>query len=349
MSYWRIFLLTIALWIGIGVPAPALAGGPEISAVRGDMVAPAGREAEVPAGWKSVYGQHVVVHGPERHAGLMRSLRDHADESLPVLAERLMMPMGQPVDVFVSTTDAQFRQVQPGVPPAWADATAYPALGAIYLRAPGARRDTEPLTQVLDHELVHVVVGRAFAPARPPTWLQEGLAQFHAEQHDLQDLRTLAGAAMFGPIPLDELERSFPENPHAAGLAYAESVDFLVWLESTYGRTAVPTLVASMQQGDSLADAVRRATGEPLYIVDEAWRDRFSFTSPIAWTALASSDWIWLLAALLGMVAMFVVRRRQRLRRNAIKAQEVEEEALMQAIWEGRFPPADRTSVVSLR
>lgn len=337
MSFWRTILIFVGLALGAVSPTIATAG-PEISAVHGDMVAPPGRSADVPAGWHTVYGRHATVHGPQRHEGLMRSLVDHADGSLPVLAERLMMPLGAPVDIFLSSTDAQFRQVQPGVPPVWADATAYPALGAVYLRAPAARRDSEPLTQVLDHELVHIVVGRAFAPERPPTWLQEGLAQFHAEQHDMEDLRTLAGAAMFGPIPLDELERSFPENPHAAGLAYAESVDFLVWLESTHGRRAVPTLVAAMQEGRSLPEAVLMATGQPLYKVDAAWRDRFSFSSPIAWSALASSDWIWLFSALLGMVAMFVVRRRQRRQRDAIKAQEVEEDALMQAIWEGRFP-----------
>ncbi|MFK7926655.1 MAG: hypothetical protein AB8H79_00590 [Myxococcota bacterium] len=348
MIHWRNILLLLGLWLGM--TSPAFAGsGPEMTAVQGDLVAAPGRGADVPPGWETVYGYHVAVHGPAKHEGLMRSLVDHADTSVPVLAERLMMPIGPPIDIFLSSTDAQFRQVQPGVPPAWADATAYPALGAVYLRAPAARRGTESLEQVLDHELVHIVVGRAFAPERPPTWLQEGLAQFHAEQHDFEDLRTLAGAAMFGPIPLDELERAFPENPHAAGLAYAESVDFLVWMEAQYGRKSVPTLVAAMRDGHSLADAVRMATGEPLYRIDAEWQDRFSFTSPIAWTALASSDWIWLLSALLGLVAMFVVRRRQRLRRNEIKAQEVEEEALMQAIWEGRFPQRDRPSAVSLR
>ena len=296
-----------------------------------------GVKVQIPVAWETVRGERVRVHAQARHRGLMRAIADHADASLPVLSERLRMSAGGPIDIFIATTDAQFREVQPGVPPTWADATAYPDLGAVYLRAPGARSDQEPLTQVLDHELVHILVGRRFAPNRPPTWLQEGLAQMHAEQYDLADLRTLAQASFSGPIPLDDLERAFPKNPHEASLAYAESADFLVWLERTHGAEAVHRLVGSMADGAPLYQAVREATGEPLYRVDQAWRDRFSLTSPIAWSRLANWDLMWLLSAVLGIVAMFVVRRRERRRRDAIASREAEDDALVQAMWESRY------------
>ena len=96
-------------------------------------------------------------------------------------------------------------------------------------------------------------------------------------------------------------------------------------------------LVAAWGLDAPLHEAVRSATGEPLYRVDEMWRDRFSLSSPIAWARLAGWDLMWLISALIGIVAMFVVRRRQRLRRDEIRAREVEDDALMQAIWEGRF------------
>jgi hypothetical protein len=329
-------MLVFGMMVFAGSAAPTVAlAAPEAHAVVGDPTPAPGRTALVPEGWATVSGRYVDVHGPPRHERLMRSLADHADRALPDLADRMGLPMGGRVDVFVSTTDAQFRQVQPGNAPTWAGATAYPGLGAVYLRAPGAHSDGDPLTMVLDHELVHIVVGRAFAPGRPPTWLQEGLAQLHAEEHDLSAVRKLAGAAFSGPIPLDELEGAFPENPHAATLAYAESVDFLVWLERTHGEHAVPVLVASLRAGMPLTDAVRAATGEPLYIVDREWRSRLS---GLGLTALASSDGIWLLTALIGLLAMFVVRRRQRRQRDEIRAREADEEALLQAIWEGRFP-----------
>lgn len=330
-------LLAIGLALGVGAPSAALAAdGPAIVSTTHDPTSDAS-EVEVPWGWETVQRRHVRVHSPARHRGLSEALADHAEASIPRLSERLRMGAGGVIDVFVSTTDAQFREVQPGSPPSYAAATAYPALGAIYLKAPGAQGQSESLTETFDHELVHILVGRAFAPGHPPSWLQEGLAQFHGEATSNEDLSALASASISGPIPLDDLERAFPENPHQAGLAYAESLDFLMFLDRTWGPEAVHTLTREMVAGAPLHEAVRSATGEPLYRVDEMWRDRFSLSSPIAWARLAGWDLMWLISALIGIVAMFVVRRRQRLRRDEIRAREVEDDALMRAIWEGRF------------
>lgn len=348
MRFVRTTLLALGLALGVGLgapvasdliaPVPAVAqDGPTAYAAEEDPLGHDRAEVQIPVAFDTTVGTTVRVHAPARHAGLARGLVDHADHRLPVLSERLRMAPGGTIDVFVATTDEQFRDIQPGTPPSWADATAYPDLGVVYLRAPGARHDDEPLTQVLDHELVHILVGRRFAPEHPPTWLQEGLAQMHAETFDQQDLASLAQASYSGPIPLSDLEGAFPKNPHRASLAYAESVDFLIWLERTYGDEAVHTLVGTLAGGEPLHVAVLEATGEPLYAIDEAWRSRFSLTSPIAWTRMVSWDGMWLLSALLGIVAMFVVRRRNRKRRDEIAAEEARGEAIVQAIWEGRF------------
>ncbi|TVQ88745.1 MAG: hypothetical protein EA397_16240 [Deltaproteobacteria bacterium] len=292
------------------------------------------RGAEVPAGWHTLQGEHLRMHTSERHLRLGQALLDHADPRVPELSERLGWPGGPPIDVFLATSDAEFRRIQPGTPPGWADATAYPGLGAVYLRAPQARGgDRDPLTRVLDHELVHIVVGRAFAPDRAPTWLQEGLAQLHAGQHDLHAIRKLAGAAVSGPIPLDQLERAFPKNPHAASLAYAQSVDFLVWLEREYGDEAVPELVERLRRGESLPDAILAVTGEPLHEVDRRWTRRFTGVSGAVWSVLGSPDFMWLLAALIGVAAMFVVRFRQRQRRAVIRSRERKERELLGELW----------------
>jgi hypothetical protein len=339
-----------ALGLAVGLATPALAAGdPAPSRWEQTSELPAGpsagaataRGVAVPPTWQTLDGEHLRIHGPERHLGLMRALLEHADPRVPVLAERLGAPPGSRIDVFLSSTDEEFRRVQPGDPPRWADATAYPALGAVFLRAPGARRgDPEPLDRVLDHELVHVVVGRIFAPRRAPTWLQEGLAQLHAGQHDASTGRELARAALTGAIPLRELERSFPENPHAATLAYAQSVDFLAWLERTYGDDAVPGLVAALRSGATLPDAIFVVTGKPLAEVDAAWSGRFSYAPQALLTLVGSPDFMWFVSAVVGVAAMFVVRRRQRRRRAVIRTRERRDAELLQAFID-RFSRMD--------
>jgi hypothetical protein len=289
-----------------------------------DLVAPAFQgTVAVPDGWATVEGQYLRIHAAPRHKGVQQALLEHSDPRVPALSERLGLPAGGAIDVFIASTDAEFRAIQPSDPPTWADATAYPSFGAVFLRAPLARRgDREPLTTVLDHEIVHIVVGRAFAPRRPPTWLQEGLAQLHAEQHDFAKIRQLGGATFGGALPLERLERGFPANPHAATLAYAQSVDFLVWLEREEGPGTVAALVEELRVGNDLPGAVLAVTGLPLHEVDRRWSSRFRGWSGFVLTTVGSMDFLWLVVSLLGLVTVIVVRRRQRRRRRVIRSRE---------------------------
>jgi hypothetical protein len=337
-------MTAILLAVGLALGSPAHADGPVASASPVPIEVPEASKLRIPEGWMRQRGVFVDVHAPPRHQGLVEVLVAHADARVPELAARMGVPMGGRIHVFLASTDGQFRQVQPGAPPTWADATAYPGLGAIYLRAPLARQgDQEPLTTVLDHEVVHILLGRAFAPARPPTWVQEGLAQHYAEQHDFSTVQRLATVAATGPLPLHRLERGFPANPHAASLAYAQSADFFVWLEREHGPEAVPALIGGLARGASLTDAVEAATGATLYEVDRAWRARFQGWEGLALSSIHLTDGIWAVTAVLGIVAMFVVRRRQRRRRDAIAAREAaEDEAVLAAIWDGRLRPSRR-------
>ena len=58
------------------------------------------------------------------------------------LAKRLGVPMGRPVDVYLAPDEATFRSLQPGTIPDWADGTAWPTRGLVYLRSPRIRAGT---------------------------------------------------------------------------------------------------------------------------------------------------------------------------------------------------------------
>jgi hypothetical protein len=326
--------------LGLGASNAASASGPAISAAPAPLVPTRTERVSVPEGYITVRGALVDLHGDPSKRAVLDALAAHADGRAPLLADQLGLPLGERIDVFLAADDAEFREIQPGNPPGWADATAYPSLSAVFLRSPANRgTDPEPLEMVLDHELVHVVVGRAFAPHRPPTWLQEGLAQLVAGQHSPDSVRKLAAGAVSGPIPLEELEARFPADPHRAGLAYAQSVDFLVYLQREHGPLAVPALVRHLRDGKPLSQAIFLATGLPLDQVDAAWRSQLRVTSQAQWLQVIAGEGPWFAAALLGTVAMFHARRRQRQRRDEIAAAEAREEALLRAVRPQPRPP----------
>ncbi len=277
-----------------------------------------------PAEWTTISGTYLRVHGPVSDTDLLVRLAQHGSAALPELAEALEVPIGKTIHIHLASNDAQFRELQPGNAPTWADATAYPALSTIYLRAPRARSgDPDPLEQVLEHELVHVLLGRVFAPNRPPQWLQEGLAQVYAHQNGPETTHTIArGVLAGGHIGLEELSWGFPNDPVRAQLAYAESADLITWLRVQHGDAVVPELIRELASGAELAAAIRRTTGTTLEQVEAEWSAPFATGSTFTLSALAQSSEV---VFALGGMALLVggwFRRRQFARRLV----EMEEE-----------------------
>ena len=271
----RLFLALVLAWAPIA-PAAELTNPPDHLRVESAW------ETPTPAGFMVLPGVAFEAQGPVADVEILAALLAHGEQALPRLAAALDVPIGGTIRVVLAPDDASFHALQPGRPPAWADATAYPARGLVYLRHPRARGGTaDPLEQVLDHELVHVLLGRAFAPADPPSWLQEGAAQVLAGEDGPRTTEGLArGLAGLAPIPLEELEGRFPRDPHRAALAYAQSADFVGWLLATHGADALGRLVRHVREGNDLSAAVRRVTGLPLAAVEARWAERLHAAWP---------------------------------------------------------------------
>lgn len=188
---------------------------------------------EAPAGgWRTEIGLYADVHGEWSDQSTLTRLANHAASALPRMAARLGVRPAGPIDVYVLSTEADFHRLQPGRTPDWADGTAWPAHGLIFLKSPSIRPGTAaPLEQVLEHELVHVLLGQAFGARPVPRWLQEGMAQFYSGEATWERAIALARND-FGiePMPLASITGGFPPDPVRAELAYAQSADFVTWL-----------------------------------------------------------------------------------------------------------------------
>jgi hypothetical protein len=309
-------LAVLLLSARVALAGPTLQAAPA-EPPRPEVAAPLG-------GWWTEDGLYARVHAAPEDMEVARGLAAHAAESVPRLAARLGLTPGGRLDVYVAPSQESFVRLQPGAPPDWADGTAWPQHGLVFLRAPSVRgAATEPLAQVLDHEIVHVLVGRAFAEggARggPPRWLQEGLAQWMSGEHGPEVGRTLSSG---GVIPLAELTRGFPADPIRARLAYAASVDFVAFVAQEWGEAAVRDLVRRMARGADVEEALAGATGEGFSSVEAAWRA--DWADPVFWARLVqvSGEAVWVLAALGIVVGAFRVRRRNRARLDRWEQEE---------------------------
>ncbi len=286
-----------------------------------------------PQDWITIPTEYGWVHADPADRAVALSLARHAAQRIPELGQTLQVPIGRKMHIVVAHTAEQFRNLQPRPSPDWADGTAWPSRGWIFLRSPRLRDGTDsPLQQVLDHEIVHVLLGRAFHPRPVPRWLQEGMAQLLAKEYTAETTQTLArGILGKNLLSIHEITRGFPRNAARAHLAYAQSADLVAFIRSEYGAEALPTLVREMAQGERFEPALAIATDHTADEVDAAWRSRLQ-ASPLAFSPLLDEGIWWGLGALLVPLAWLVVRRRNQRRLDKWEREEVLEDALYRVL-----------------
>ncbi|MEC7948698.1 MAG: hypothetical protein VX265_14120 [Myxococcota bacterium] len=335
----RNLFFTAVLSLVVAFSGSAHAGTPEMRASTPTGITQGA--IAFPAEWTTAYGQHTQVHSAPEHARTARRLADHADEAVPRLGGVLGLPAGRRVTVVLAPDEETFASMQPGRPPTWADGTAWPMQNLVFLHAPEARRgDASPLETVLEHELVHIMLGQAFAPRRVPHWLQEGTAQVLAQEVRPDSAQKLASIGD-QLIPLKDLTGSWPSDPVRAQRAYAQSAHFVAHLRNTYGQEAFRALVGRMARGQPVDAALRGATDDSLTQIDQAWRARFA-SSPM-WLQQVVTDTTLLGLGGIGLVVgFFSVRRRRRERLARWAREEQLQDAIYAALagdgWDGRAP-----------
>jgi hypothetical protein len=246
---------------------------------------------------------------------------------------RIVADLGRGGDVRVEVRLAfgpnDFQEAQPegSVAPVWSTGLAYPALRLIVLQARGgAGGGPEALQQTFRHELSHLMLFQALGDRRPPRWLSEGMAMYHAGEWQFSRAMSITRAIAFRTvIPLRDLERAFPADAPAVHLAYAESIEFVSYLFGRYGREGVGALIARLAEGDAIDAASRAALGAPIAEIEKAWLSRLRWY--YAWIPLiTSSATLWFFISV-----VFIAGYLRRTRQNRRRLKEMEEEEMLLA------------------
>ncbi|MBM74056.1 MAG: hypothetical protein CMK59_01540 [Proteobacteria bacterium] len=259
--------------------------------------------------WQSYEGIYASVYYTSQDRKVALELAQYSAQSIPRLAKKLGLSTGGAVDIYIAPSQESFLAMQPAIPPDWADGTAWPKSGLIFLRSPSIRDGrSDSLMQVLDHEIVHILLGRAFAHQPVPRWLQEGYAQIAAREYNEETLDALAQAGFVDAwIPLSQLARGFPVNAHRAQLAYAQSADFVAYFLQTYGEEALQKVIQNLIAGNRFEEALFLTTGKSTEQLDQAWRGQEAFE--LLWLKPLFSDTT--LLAVFGLIFVVAAIRKK--------------------------------------
>jgi hypothetical protein len=203
----------------------------------------------------------------------VRTITAEADAARAMLANTLGQSVLTKVEVRVGRTPEEMALLAPSdaPPTAHGNGAAYPSLGLIVLSVRDHEGSPSDLARVFRHQLAHLALSDATAGHPLPQWLQEGFATEASGEAQLARAQILWTAHVRKSlIPFAALD-AFPNDPRAARIAWAESADFVRYLERDPSRFAAA--VARAKSGDVLDRAVTDAYGTDLRGLEHAWRD----------------------------------------------------------------------------
>jgi len=282
----------------------------------------------IPDGYRVTRDDWLTLAYPEHATERVASLVRDAASVKQLLVDALGVPVLDPtpgpgavaasrrVEVRITPSVVEMKALAPvhSPPPEYASGVAYPALGLVLISMTEPRGiEATNLDDVFRHELAHIALEHAVRGHAVPVWFNEGFAVGFAGENTFERQRVLAMAAVSQRVfPLSELAQAFPGGSNEAGLAYAQSVDVLRFLQVGADRRRFQSAVGRVRDGQAFERAFADAYGTDLRTLEYQWRqDLHRRYALFPW--IAGGGLVW--GALVGVLVWIYVKRRRRAKR----------------------------------
>jgi hypothetical protein len=178
---------------------------------------------------------------------------------------------------------------------------------------PGLQLEME---RQIPHEIAHILTFELSEKRLDalPLWLVEGIATI-SELYPNSDYQRIlnTAASSGGLIPMESLCESFPENPSAAYLAYAQSGSFVNFLYKRFGTTGLDQLILAYSNGTSCTNSIESVLGETFNELEYSWQMEVLGIDSDLFVFQNLSPYLVFLATLIVIpVAPFVFNRKQK-------------------------------------
>ncbi|VAW32680.1 hypothetical protein MNBD_CHLOROFLEXI01-3452 [hydrothermal vent metagenome] len=190
----------------------------------------------------------------------------------------------------------------------WQNGHTDPDLGVLLLTAVNRNTAAADLGRSIPHELAHLRLYQLSPTTSWPIWYEEGMAIL-AEGEDVVGRDLLATAVSNNDtLPLLALCTPFPVVESENGLALAESVSLLRYIQAQFGSQALRQLGTVYQSGAGCQDGLEQTLDFSLAELNVDWLQ--AQQPQPAWLAFLSQNGLWLLLVLgsFGLMALLVKR-----------------------------------------
>ena len=278
--------------------------------VAGGARAGSGQTPNDLSGWRFLHGSTLTA----RYQG-SDSLR--ASRALALLESLKRLPgltgtTDPHITVTIAPTRAAMDSLVGGRLPEWAGAVAIRERMEMII--PGGRfwpRSPYEEARVLRHEWAHLALAHEVAPLRIPRWFNEGYAEWSAGAWLGGGGWRLRVALAFGEAPpLDSIALDWPRDRVPADVAYLLSASVVQYLVEASGTSGLKAFLAEWKRVQSFDAALRSVYGGTVAQLEKDWRKWVK--RRYGWLAVIADSAIFWFALSVGLLAMFVVRRRYR-------------------------------------
>jgi len=214
--------------------------------------------------------------------------------------------------IYIENNLTNFRSRIGSAVPDWGAAVALPYKQMIVIKSPAFFRLGKSLDELIRHEYTHLALEDRLNHAKPPRWLDEGLAMYTAFEWGWASNITLSQAVVFGAtVPLREIEKMnrFPEGQ--ARTAYAQSYMAVKYLLEQYGDESFNMLLDNIKNRQSIDDALMAAVGSDY---DDFEKEYISYlkTRFNLFTIFIDMSYLWLFLAVVVIVGFFLRYRKKK-------------------------------------
>lgn len=253
----------------------------------------------------------------EHVLGIMR-------EASPHLRATLGLPSADTIHVHIAPTQEAFLTYTPGAIPDWGAGYAVPDRRLVVLKSPRVTGTYDGSSELVVHELAHVMLHSALRGVDIPRWLDEGFAMHMAREWGFWDRASLVVAVMSGNlVSLGAIQsvNTFPE--HRAQLAYQESALAVQYILRRYGEAGLHTLFDRLRQTGSIDQACLGAFGVSIVGFERDWLEYMERN--YGWRMLLGESLSLVVAPLFGVLCLLAYLQIRRRRRATLRRWERDE------------------------
>lgn len=229
--------------------------------------------------WKRQESDNLFLNWAEGDAGFAQVAMNAARES--VQQAKAILPglpgLDNPVHIYIYPTPGDVQQALQLTGANWIAGHANPDLGLILVSIPTGEAQIAEVNRQIPHEMMHILLNRFITSRNKtydylPVWLSEGLAS-QAELQVNSDYPIMIYEAWQGDnlLSMPDLCRTFPDDPSARILAYAQSTAFTSFLIQQYGASRVEDLILEYTDGLECERGAELALGKNLTDLEADW------------------------------------------------------------------------------